>query len=171
MGGFGSRRPKNCADVEATTMVTTMTIITAFTVAIENRPISRPTNVAASVAAACTTERPNITPISSHENLKSGLQATAASSLPSTHAAVNNPPSASVPGSIITAGSMIAPTDTRNSGMSSADPKNSMRSMNSPSFGTNRFRARPAKNAPTIDSMPNTSASTPDDSMATSTNR
>ena len=152
-------------------IVTTITIITAFTVAIENRPISKPTNVAASVAAACTTESPNITPISSHENWNNGLQATAASNLASTQAAVNRPPSARVLGSIITAGSMMVPTDTRNSGMSRVEPKNSMRSMNSPSFGTRRFSARPAKKAPTIASMPTTSESTPDDSIAASTKR
>ncbi len=49
---------------------------------------------------------------------------------------------------------MTVPIDTRNVGISSADPKNSMRSMNSPSLGTMRFSARPQKKAPTMPSMP-----------------
>ena len=74
----------------------------------------------------------------------------------------------SVPGSTSTAGSMTVPIDTRNIGISSADPKNSMRSMNSPSLGTIRFSASPQKNAPTMPSMPTTSATTAADSRAAS---
>jgi hypothetical protein len=42
--------------------------------------------------------------------------------------------------------------------MNTADPKNSTRSIEDPSFGTSRFSARPAKKAPMIGSIPKTSA-------------
>ena len=56
------------------------------------------------------------------------------------------------------AGSMTVPTDTKKIGISSAEPKNSMCSMISLSLGTSRLMARPAKNAPTIGSMPTADA-------------
>ena len=43
--------------------------------------------------------------------------------------------------------------------MNTAAPKNSIRSIEGPSFGTRRLSARPAKNAPTMPSMPKTCAS------------
>ena len=59
----------------------------------------------------------------------------------------------------ITAGLRISPTDTRKTGMNTAPPKNAMRSISWPSFGTSRYPARsPAKNAPTMPSIPNSSA-------------
>ena len=68
-----------------------------------------------------------------------------------------------MPGSTSTAGSITVPIDTRKHGIRSAEPKNSMRSMNSPSLGTRRLSASPQKKAPTMLSMPTTSATTPDD--------
>ena len=65
-----------------------------------------------------------------------------------------------VVGSTITFGSMISPTDTRNIGMNSADPKNSMCSKSGPAFGISGLRASPAKKAPTMPSMPNASQTT-----------
>ncbi len=58
----------------------------------------------------------------------------------------------------MTDGLRISPTETRNTGMNTAPPKNSMRSISWPSLGTSRLRANPAKNAPTMPSMPNSSA-------------
>ena len=52
------------------------------------------------------------------------------------------------------AGSMTVPTETRKIGISSAEPKNSMCSIISPSLGTRRLMASPAKKAPTIGSIP-----------------
>ena len=62
--GFGIRAPERVAKTEARTRLTTTTIITAFTVDVVKRPISSPTNVAASVAAAWATDRPKTTPTS-----------------------------------------------------------------------------------------------------------
>ena len=73
----------------------------------------------------------------------------------------------SVSGSNITAGLMIRPTETRKTGTNTAPPKNSIRSIRSPSLGTRRLRASPAKNAPTMPSMANTSARVAAASMAT----
>lgn len=50
--------------------------------------------------------------------------------------------------------------------MNSAPPKNSTRSIRGPPLGTSRFRARPAKNAPTI---PTTSATTAEKNPASNT--
>ena len=63
-------------------------------------------------------------------------------------------------GWIITDGFSSSPTDTRNTGMNTAEPKKSMRSISRPSLGTSRLSASPAKNAPTIPSIPNVSATT-----------
>ena len=67
-------------------------------------------------------------------------------------------------------GSTRNPTDTRNAGMNSAAPKNSIRSISGPPLGTSRLSARPAKNAPTMPSMPPTSATNDADRNAASMN-
>ena len=80
--------------------------------------------------------------------------------LPPMHATMNSAASPRVSGWNMTDGSSSRPTDTRKTGTKTAAPKKSIRSMSGPSFGTSRFIARPAKNAPTIPSMPNVSATT-----------
>jgi hypothetical protein len=74
---------------------------------------------------------------------------------------MKRPASFSVSPSTITAGSSSSPTETRKIGTKTALPKKSIRSISGPSFGTSRFSARPAKKAPTIGSMPKTSATVP----------
>ena len=64
MAGFGICAPKRVTDTDARIRLTTITIITALTVDVVNSPICRPTNVAASVAAAWATDRPKTTPVS-----------------------------------------------------------------------------------------------------------
>jgi len=53
--------------------------------------------------------------------------------------------------------------------MNRVAPMKSMRSMSAPPFGTLRLSARPARNAPTIASMPMTSASEATTNSATMT--
>src|SRR5204863_461811 len=67
----------------------------------------------------------------------------------------------------MTDGSRSRPIETRKTGTKTAEPKNSTRSMEGPSFGTSRLRASPAKKAPTIPSIPKTSASIAMKSSAT----
>ena len=64
VSGFGILAPERVAKTDARIRLTTTTIITAFTVDVVKRPISSPTNVAASVAAAWATDRPKTTPTS-----------------------------------------------------------------------------------------------------------
>ena len=144
-GGLGHLGAEAGEHTEASTRLTTTTIITALTVDDVNSPICRPTKVAASVAAAWATDSPNTTPDLGVLNPNSGLHSTAASSLPPTQATTNTPASPSVPGSTSTCGSITVPIDTRNVGMSSDEPKNSMRSMNSPSLGTMPVEGQPAE--------------------------
>ena len=72
---------------------------------------------------------------------------------------MNRPADFSVSVSTITFGSSSIPTETRKIGTNTAAPKKSIRSINGPSLGTSRFSPKPAKNAPTIPSMPKLSAS------------
>ncbi len=138
-----------------------MTTSTALMVVVSNRPSFAPTRVVASVAAACEPDRPDITPTSGQLNLNTRPATTAASALPPSTATVNTAATSSVFGSTITFGSSSTPTDTRKIGMKNVEPMNCKRSMSGLSSGIARPRPRPAKNAPTMASMPAASAITP----------
>ena len=73
---------------------------------------------------------------------------------------MNSAASPSVSPWIITLGLSSSPTETRNTGTNSAEPKKSIRLISGPSFGTSRFIASPAKKAPTMPSIWNVSATT-----------
>ena len=68
-------------------------------------------------------------------------------------------------------GSMSMPVDRRKNGMSSTPPTNSTCSMSRLRAGTSRFTASPAKNAPTIPSIPPRSATSAAPVSPTSTQR
>ena len=146
--------------VVASTMLTRISTSTALTTDSPKSPMLKPTMVAASVAAACGVERANTTADCGGEKPSSGRIRKAAISLPPTQARMKTPARPSVSACTITLGSSSRPTETRKTGMKSAEPKKSMRSISGPSLGTSRLRARPAKNAPTMPSMPNVSATT-----------
>jgi hypothetical protein len=143
------------------TSVARMTTSTALIVIASNRPSFAPTSVVASVAAACEPDRPDITPTSGQVKWKARPATTAASALPPRTVTVNTSATSSVFGSTNTFGSSSTPTETRKIGMNSVEPMNWRRSMSGLSSGTARLSPRPAKNAPTMPSIPAASASTP----------
>ena len=157
----GTRLPNALTSSGVTISDARMTTSTALIVVVSNRPSFAPTSVVASVAAACEPERPDITPISAHAKWNVRPATTAASALPPSTATVNTAATSRVFGSTITFGSSSTPTDTRKIGMNSVEPMNCNRSISGLSSGTARLSPRPAKNAPTMASMPAASAITP----------
>ena len=124
--------------------------------------------VAASVAAAWAYDSENTSCVCGQVKPRSRLMTSAAPPLPAVTETMKAAASRQVDGSESTLGSTRNPTDTRNAGMNSAAPKNSMRSISGPPLGTSRLSASPAKNAPMIPSMPPSSATNDADRKATS---
>ena len=139
-------------------MLTRISTSTAFTTVVLNSPIWKPTVVAARVAAACGVVSTNISPVSDLDTLNAAPASTEPSALPPTQATMKRAANFIVSSRNMTDGSSSRPVDTRKIGTNTAAPKKSIWCMVWPSLGTSRFRARPAKKAPTMPSMLKTSA-------------
>ena len=116
--------------------------------------------VAASVAAARGVVSANTISALLPSAPNRGRVSSEAINLPPRAATVNSAARPSVWPSTITDGFSSSPTDTRNTGTNTAEPKKSIRLISGPSLGTRRLSDRPAKNAPMIPSIPKISPTT-----------
>lgn len=104
-------------------IVTKINTSTALTTDSSNNPMSKPTTVAAKVAAACGTVRPSIKAVSPLVSCIRRLAIRQATVLPPSAAKIKSPASFNVSGRTITLGWSSIPTETRNTGMNTAEPK------------------------------------------------
>ena len=151
--GRGTRPFARSITVVATTIETRITTSTALTTDSPNSPIWKPTMVAASVAAACgvvsaNTSAPSAAASEQRAGQDRGDQLAADAGDDEEPGELERLPL------IITDGLSSSPTETRNMGTNTAEPKKSIRSISGPSLGTSRLSDSPAKKAPTIPSIP-----------------
>jgi hypothetical protein len=144
-----------------TSTVTRTTTSVALRRSSSKSPISTPMVTAASVAAACASESPNRRRTWGRAKPRMRPERNAAAAFPTKTTRSDRPAIASTRRSVNFAGSMSIPVESRKKGIRRTPPTNSICSISRLRAGTSRFRASPAKKAPTMPSIPARSATAP----------